>query len=154
MKKIYIDSIAKRVGVKDWQVENCAALFEEGATIPFISRYRMERTGGLDDVAVAEVRHWVDVYNEMEKRKETVLETISQAGALTSDLRSRIENCVETRELEDLYLPFKPKRRTRELERMPPISSLTRAERKGVCTRFSFGAIIRFLNSKGVDAMR
>lgn len=113
MKKIYIDSIAKRLQVKDWQVENCAALFEDGATIPFISRYRKERTGGLDDVAVAEVRHWVDVYNEMEKRKETVLETISQAGALTSDLRSRIENCVETRELEDLYLPFKPKRRTR-----------------------------------------
>ena len=113
MKKIYIDSIAKRVGVKDWQVENCAALFEDGATIPFISRYRKERTGGLDDVAVAEVRHWVDVYNEMEKRKETVLETISQAGALTPELRCRIENCVETRELEDLYLPFKPKRRTR-----------------------------------------
>ena len=113
MKNIYITSIAKRLQVKDWQVENCAALFEDGATIPFISRYRKERTGGLDDVAVAEVRHWVDVYNEMEKRKETVLETISQAGALTSDLRSRIENCVETRELEDLYLPFKPKRRTR-----------------------------------------
>ena len=57
MKSIYISNIAKRVGVKDWQVENCAALFEEGATIPFISRYRKERTGGLDDVAVAEVRH-------------------------------------------------------------------------------------------------
>ena len=113
MKNIYISNIAKRVGVKDWQVENCAALFEDGATIPFISRYRKERTGGLDDVAVAEVRHWVDVFAEMEKRKETVLETISQAGALTADLRTRIENCVESRELEDLYLPFKPKRRTR-----------------------------------------
>ncbi len=113
MKNIYISNIAKRVGVKDWQVENCAALFEEGATIPFISRYRKERTGGLDDVAVAEVRHWLDVFAEMEKRKETVLETISQAGALTADLRSRIENCVEARELEDLYLPYKPKRRTR-----------------------------------------
>ncbi|MBR5499092.1 MAG: RNA-binding transcriptional accessory protein [Bacteroidales bacterium] len=113
MKSIYISNIAKRVGVKDWQVENCAALFEEGATIPFISRYRKERTGGLDDVAVAEVRHWLDVFAEMEKRKDTVLETISQAGALTSDLRSKIENCVEARELEDLYLPFKPKRRTR-----------------------------------------
>ena len=99
--------------MKDWQVENCAALFEEGATIPFISRYRKERTGGLDDVAVAEVRHWVDVFADMEKRKETVLETISQAGALTPDLRVQIENCVESRELEDLYLPFKPKRRTR-----------------------------------------
>ena len=94
-------------------MENCAALFEEGATIPFISRYRKERTGGLDDVAVAEVRHWLDVFTEMEKRKETVLETISQAGALTTDLRSKIENCVEIRELEDLYLPFRPKRRTR-----------------------------------------
>ena len=113
MKKIYIESIAKRLQVKDWQVENCAALFEEGATIPFISRYRKERTGGLDDVAVAEIRHWVDVFAEMEKRKETVLETISQAGALTPELRTRILNCVEARELEDLYLPFKPKRRTR-----------------------------------------
>ena len=113
MKKIYIDNIAHRLQVKDWQVENCAALFEEGATIPFISRYRKERTGGLDDVAVAEIRHWVDVFVEMEKRKETILETISNAGAMTSELRTRIENCVESRELEDLYLPFKPKRRTR-----------------------------------------
>lgn len=113
MKTIYIKSIAARLQVKDWQVENCAALFEEGATIPFISRYRKERTGGLDDVAVAEIRHWTDVFAEMEKRKETVLETISQAGALTDELRSKIENCVESRELEDLYLPYKPKRRTR-----------------------------------------
>ena len=113
MKQIYIDSIAHRVGVKDWQVENCARLFEEGATIPFISRYRKERTGGLDEVAIAEIRHWADVFAEMEKRKETVLEAIGQAGALTPELRMRIENCVESRELEDLYLPFKPKRRTR-----------------------------------------
>ena len=113
MKKIYIDSIACRLQVKDWQVENCSALFEEGATIPFISRYRKERTGGLDDVAVAEIRHWVDVFAEMEKRKDTILETISNAGAMTPELRTRIDNCVESRELEDLYLPFKPKRRTR-----------------------------------------
>lgn len=113
MKTIYIKSIAARLQVKEWQVENCAALFEEGATIPFISRYRKERTGGLDDVAVAEIRHWTDVFAEMEKRKETVLETISQAGALTDELRSKIENCVESTELEDLYLPYKPKRRTR-----------------------------------------
>ena len=113
MKTIYIKSIAARLQVKEWQVENCAALFEEGATIPFISRYRKERTGGLDDVAVAEIRHWTDVFAEMDKRKETVLETISQAGALTDELRSKIENCVESRELEDLYLPYKPKRRTR-----------------------------------------
>ena len=113
MKDIYIKYIAERLEVKDWQVENCAGLFEEGATIPFISRYRKERTGGLDEVAVAEIRHWNDVFVEMEKRKATILETIEQAGALTDELRRKIENCVESRELEDLYLPYKPKRRTR-----------------------------------------
>lgn len=113
MKEIYIKDIASRLGVKEWQVENCAALFDEGSTIPFISRYRKERTGGLDDVEVAEVRHWKDVFDEMEKRKTTVLETISAAGKLTDDLRRRIEDCVDTRELEDLYLPYRPKRRTR-----------------------------------------
>ena len=94
-------------------MENCAKLFEEGATIPFISRYRKERTGGLDEVAVAEIRHWNDVFVEMEKRKATIMETIDQAGALSAELRKKIENSVESRELEDLYLPFKPKRRTR-----------------------------------------
>ena len=113
MKNIYIKAIAARLEIKDWQVENCVSLFEEGATIPFVSRYRKERTGGLDEVAVAEIRHWNDVYAEMEKRKETVLETIAQTGALTDALRSRIENTVDSRELEDIYLPFKPKRRTR-----------------------------------------
>ncbi len=113
IKEIYVASVAKRVGVKDWQVENCAKLFEEGATIPFVSRYRKERTGGLDEVAIAEIRHWIDVFAELEKRKATVLETIGQAGALTPELRSRIENSVESREVEDLYLPYKPKRRTR-----------------------------------------
>ena len=113
MKHIYIKSIADRLQIKDWQVENCITLFEDGATIPFISRYRKERTGGLDEVAIAEVRHWADVFAEMEKRKSTVLETIQQAGALTDELRKRIEGCVESRELEDIYLPFKPKRRTR-----------------------------------------
>lgn len=113
MKDIYIQDIAHRLGVKAWQVENCEKLFEEGSTIPFISRYRKERTGGLDDVAVAEIRHWTDVFNEMEKRKETILGTISQTGALTDELKGRIEKCVDSRELEDLYLPFRPKRRTR-----------------------------------------
>ena len=113
MKQIYIKSIASRLQVKEWQVENCITLFDDGATIPFISRYRKERTGGLDEVAVAEIRHWSDVFTEMDKRKETVLENISQAGALTDELRKRIENCVESRELEDIYLPYKPKRRTR-----------------------------------------
>ena len=94
-------------------MENCVSLFEDGATIPFISRYRKERTGGLDEVAIAEIRHWSDVFTEMEKRKTTVIETIEAAGALTDQLKKRIETCVESRELEDIYLPYKPKRRTR-----------------------------------------
>ena len=113
MKEIYIKNIAQRLDVQVWQVENCVALFEEGATIPFISRYRKERTGGLDEVAVAEIRHWNDVFAEMEKRKATILDTIGQAGALTDELRKKIDDCVESRELEDLYLPLKPQRRTR-----------------------------------------
>ena len=113
MKTIYIDCIARKLGVKDWQVENCIRLFEEGSTIPFISRYRKEKTGGLDDAAVAEVKHWNDVFSEMEKRKESILSTIDEQGKLTPDLRSRIENCLVSSELEDIYLPFRPKRRTR-----------------------------------------
>lgn len=113
MKEIYIRHIAGLLGLKDWQVENCAALFEDGDTIPFISRYRKEKTGGMDDVEVAEVRHWTDVFAEMEKRKDTILKTIAEAGALTDELRARIGACVSSTELEDLYLPWRPKRRTR-----------------------------------------
>ena len=113
MKNIYIDYIARTLSVKDWQVENCVQLFEEGNTIPFISRYRKEKTGGLDDMAVAQIKHWNDVFTDMEKRKDGILSTITEQGKLTDELRSRIENCVVASELEDLYLPYRPKRRTR-----------------------------------------
>jgi len=113
MKEIYVNHIADLLLVSNWQIENCAQMFEEGDTIPFISRYRKEKTGGLDDAAVAEVKHWVDVFEDMEKRKETVLTTIEAAGALTDELRKKIEDCVSATELEDIYLPYKPKRRTR-----------------------------------------
>ena len=113
MKQLYIQCIAEKLGIKDWQVENCVRLFDEGATIPFISRYRKEKTGGLDDAAVAEIRHWNDVFTEMEKRKAGILSTIEEQGKLTPELKSRIEDCLVSSELEDLYLPYKPKRRTR-----------------------------------------
>lgn len=113
MKDIYIQYIARTLSVKDWQVENCVQLFEDGNTIPFISRYRKEKTGGLDDMAVAQIKHWNDVFSEMEKRKEGILSTISDQGKLTDELKARIENCVVSSELEDLYLPYRPKRRTR-----------------------------------------
>ena len=113
MKEIYLSHIARTVGAKVWQIENCADMFAEGDTIPFISRYRKEKTGGMDDATIAEVKHWIDVFTDMEKRKETVLKTIDEAGALDDDLRTRIENCVSATELEDIYLPWRPKRRTR-----------------------------------------
>jgi len=113
MKEIYLAEIAGRLQLKDWQVENCVQLFEDGDSIPFISRYRKEKTGGMDDAQVAEVKHWADLFSEMEKRKETVLKTIDEAGALSDDLRLRIEKCVSATELEDIYLPWRPKRRTR-----------------------------------------
>ena len=113
MKELYIKHIAELLSVKDWQVENCAQMFEDGDTIPFISRYRKERTGGLDDASVAEIKHWVDVFAEMEKRKATILETIESQEKLTPELREQIETCVNAARLEDLYLPFRPKRRTR-----------------------------------------
>ena len=113
MKSLYINEIARKLSIKDWQVENCIGLFEEGATIPFISRYRKEKTGGLDDMAVAEIKHWSDVFSEMEKRKAGILSTIEEQGKLTPDLKSKIENCLVSSELEDLYLPYRPKRRTR-----------------------------------------
>ncbi len=113
MKEIYLKQIAATVGAKVWQVENCADMFADGDTIPFISRYRKEKTGGMDDATVAEVKHWVDVYEEMEKRKSTILKTIEEAGALSDELREKIEECVDAVELEDIYLPWRPKRRTK-----------------------------------------
>ena len=113
MKENYVRYIAEKLQVKTWQVENCATMFEDGDTVPFISRYRKEKTGGLDDVEVAQVRHWVDAFAELDKRKETVLSTIEGQGALTEELRKVIEDCLVGSELEDLYLPYRPKRRTR-----------------------------------------
>ena len=113
MKNIYVDCIAEKLGLKTWQVENCVELFAQGGTIPFISRYRKEMTGGMDDAEVASVKHWAGVFDEMEKRKQTVLANIEAAGALTKELRDAVENCVSATALEDLYLPYRPKRRTR-----------------------------------------
>lgn len=113
MKDIYVNHIAQQMQVKAWQIENCALMFEQGDTIPFISRYRKERTGGLDDASVAEIKHWVDLYQDMEKRKATILETIASQDKLIPELKAAIEKCVIPAELEDLYLPYRPKRRTR-----------------------------------------
>lgn len=105
--------IAGTLNIRDIQVKNTISLLNEGATVPFISRYRKERTGSLDEVQVLQIRELYDKYSELEKRKETILKTIDEQGKLTPELKSRIEACYDNADLEDLYLPYKPKRRTR-----------------------------------------
>ena len=113
MNKLYTDHIAGQLEVAAWQVEHCIELFEEGATVPFISRYRKERTGALDEMQVAAVRHYWLRFTELEKRKAAILSSIEEQGKLTDALRKAIENEVDAQTVEDLYLPYRPKRRTR-----------------------------------------
>ena len=94
-------------------VGNTLTLLEEGCTIPFISRYRKERTGGLDEVQIAAINDENERLKEIQKRKETVVKTITDLGKLTPELQKRIDDCWDSTELEDIYLPYKPKRRTR-----------------------------------------
>ncbi len=105
--------IAQQVGVKNHQVKNTIELLGEGATVPFISRYRKERTGSLDEVQVLQIKELSEKFTELEKRRETVLKTIEEQEKLTPELKERIENCYDPVELEDIYLPYKPKRRTK-----------------------------------------
>ena len=96
-----------------WRVEHCIELIAEGATVPFISRYRKERTGGLDEAQVAEIRHYNEKFEELAKRKASVLESIALQEKLTPELEKQIRECLDPVVLEDLYLPYRPKRRTR-----------------------------------------
>lgn len=113
MELKYIQQIAKDLSLSAKYVENVERLYGEGATIPFISRYRKEATGNMDEVQVAHIFDKLKYYDELEKRKETVLKTIEAAGKLTPELKLRIQNCIAATELEDIYLPYKPKRKTR-----------------------------------------
>ena len=105
--------IAQRLNLHEKSVENTLALLEEGCTIPFISRYRKERTGNLDEVQIAHISDMNDRLKEMQKRKETICKTITEQEKMTPELQQRIDDCWDSTELEDIYLPFKPKRRTR-----------------------------------------
>ncbi len=113
MNDIFPHKIATSLGLTDRQVKQTLALLDEGATIPFISRYRKEATGGLDEVQVEAVKDRYEKLKETGRRKETILSTIEGQGKLTSELRQRIEACWDNTELEDIYLPYKPKRKTR-----------------------------------------
>jgi uncharacterized protein len=113
MDQKVIQIIAQRIGVKEFQASGTIALLGEGATVPFISRYRKERTGSLDEVQVEAIKVEKERMEELLKRKETILKTIQEQELLTPELRKRIDDCFDPVELEDIYLPYKPKRRTR-----------------------------------------
>ena len=112
-KNIIAKLIAGTLNLQERAVANTLSLLEEGCTIPFISRYRKERTGGLDEVQIAAISDRHDKLKEIQKRKETVTKTITDLGKMTPELQQRIEACWDATELEDIYLPYKPKRRTR-----------------------------------------
>lgn len=110
---IFTKRIAALLTLPEQGVDNTLTLLEEGCTIPFISRYRKERTGGLDEVQITRIHELNDSLKDIAKRKETIIKTIAGLGKMTPELKKRIEDCWETDELEDIYLPYKPKRRTR-----------------------------------------
>ena len=109
----FTSKIAKELNLSAKVVENTLELLNNGATIPFISRYRKEQTGGLDEVNIGLIKDLYDKEVELSKRKETVIKTITEAGKMTTELLQQIEECPNAAQLEDLYLPFKPKRRTK-----------------------------------------
>ena len=112
-KNCFAKLIAGQLNLQEKAVSNTLALLEEGCTIPFISRYRKERTGGLDEVQIAAISDRFEKLKELQKRKETIVKTITDLGKMTPELQQRIDNTWDTTELEDIYLPYKPKRRTR-----------------------------------------
>ena len=113
MNKKYIAYLSSKMQLKNWQVEHCVQLLEEGSTVPFISRYRKEATGNLNEVEIAEIKHFQLLFEELEKRKAAVLKSIGEQQKLTPELEKEIEECVQMQQLEDIYLPYRPKRKTR-----------------------------------------
>ncbi len=113
MNKAHVSILSKELQISEKQIAGTIQLLEEGATIPFISRYRKEITGSLDEVQIANISTRMSQLVELEKRRETVLHTIEEQGKLTAELRKKITNTYDPIELEDLYLPYKPKRKTK-----------------------------------------
>ncbi len=116
MDQKYIQHIARKLDLSLKQVDSVHQMNEEGATIPFMARYRKEATGNLDEVAIGKLISEFEYFGDLAKRKETVIKTIEGLGKLSIDLRKKIEDSFDVTELEDLYLPFKPKRKTRALQ--------------------------------------
>lgn len=113
MQEQIIEKISERLSLNRWQVEHTFQLFQDGATIPFIARYRKERTGSLDELQLAAVQTEILCLEELLKRKETIIQTIRDQGKFTNELENKIADCWNLTTLEDIYLPYKPKRKTK-----------------------------------------
>lgn len=114
--QLYSKLIAAEINVSEKQVANTMSLLDEGATIPFISRYRKEMTGSLDEVVIGTIKERYEKLQEIQKRRETILNTIEEQGQLTDELKAKIKGTWDANELEDIYLPYKPKRKTRAVK--------------------------------------
>ena len=152
MNGLHIQKIALELGITDQQVMATAELLEEGGTVPFISRYRKEKTGSLDEVAITAIRDRLAQLKELDARRETILKTIADQGKLTDELKARIEAAETLTVLEDLYLPYKPKRRTRATiakeKGLEPLAVLLFAQKADVDPAAEAGAYID--SEKGV----
>lgn len=140
--------ITRELALSSRQVSNTIKLLDEGATIPFISRYRKEQTGNLDEVQITSIRDLSIKYTELDKRKETVINTIEEQGMLTDNLRERIIECYDPTELEDIYLPYKPKRRTKATiakeKGLEPLAAIIMKQQE----RNIYGEAEKFLNDQ------
>lgn len=151
MEIIYPDLIAKALQLPLPQVRNTIGLLESGATIPFISRYRKEMTGGLNEVQIADVKNWLDKLTELKARKDTILNALEKQEKLTPELKARIESSWDSNEIEDIYLPYKPKRVTRaEMARkkgLEPLAKLIAAQKEA----FLSGRVPAFVQGEVKD---
>src|SRR5687767_4814000 len=116
MELATISRIAQDVGLPESAVSAAVSLFEEGATFPFIARYRREATGGLDEPQLRSIQERITHYKELQSRRAVILKSIGELGKLTDDLRRKIDACFVRAELEDLFLPFRPKRKGKSTE--------------------------------------
>ena len=147
-----IELISKRLNISATSVAGVLKLLEDGATIPFIARYRKEATGGLDEVAIATIATESEKIDELIKRKAFVIEAIEAAGALTDELKARIENSWEPNEIEDIYLPYKQKKRTRAtIAREAGLEPLAKIIMSGKCANIESTAS-RYINDKVATA--
>ena len=143
-----IKLISQKLNIAEERVLGALRLLEDGATIPFIARYRKEATGGLDEVEIAAISAESEKFDELVKRKEFVIEAIEAAGALTDELKARIENSWDATEIEDIYLPYKQKKRTRAtIAREAGLEPLAKIIMAGNCNNIE-GMAMRYVNDK------